>query len=148
MTRLALAAALLGLAGCGHIVVLRDPLSAAEHNDLGVAYERAGKTELAAREYGKAVRLDRRFAVAQVNLGNLAAGAGHWGQAERRYRAALRARPDDADAMNNLATALLHRRRRLDEAQTLASRAVALGGRDSLYRATLAEVRDARARER
>ena len=143
-----LLAAMLALPGCGHLVVLHDPLSAAEHNDLGVAYERAGKGELAAREYRKAVRLDRRFAVAHVNLGNLAAADGRWSEAERRYRAALRARPDDADALNNLATALLRRRRRLAEAEALAARAVALGGRDSLYRVTLAEVRDARAHER
>ena len=43
--------------------------------------------------------------------------------------------------MNNLAVALLRQRRRLDEAHALAERAVAAGGeRDSIYRATLAEV--------
>ena len=86
--------------------------------------------------------------MARVNLGNLAAGEGRWAEAERCYRKALRARPDDADAMNNLATALLHRRRRLDEAEALATRAVALGGRDSLYRGTLEDVRRARAAPR
>jgi hypothetical protein len=43
--------------------------------------------------------------------------------------------------MNNLAVALLRQGRRLDEARVFAERAVAAGGgRDSVYRATLAEV--------
>ncbi|HET9326156.1 MAG TPA: tetratricopeptide repeat protein [Candidatus Eisenbacteria bacterium] len=143
MRRLAVALAIT-LSGCGHIVVLNDPLTAAEHNDLGVAYEQAGHKDLAAREYRKALKRDRHFAVARVNLGNLAAASGEWADAEKCYRRALRDRPDDADAMNNLATALLKRGKRLDEAEQLAARAVATGGRDSLYRATLAEVQSAR----
>ena len=48
--------------------------------------------------------------------------------------------------MNNLAVALLRQGRSLQEARELAARAVARGGeRDSIYRATLAEV-DAHAR--
>ena len=48
----------------------------------------------------------------------------------------------DADAMNHLAIALLRQGRQLDEARALAERAVAAGGeRDSIYRATLAEVK-------
>jgi Flp pilus assembly protein TadD len=135
---------LLALSGCGHLVVLHDPLTAPEHNDLGVAYERAGKVELAAREYRKALRLEPGLTIARVNLGNLAAGRGRWRDAERCYRAALETRPDDADALNDLATALIRQRRRLDEAERLAGRAVAIGGRDSLYRATLEEARAAR----
>jgi Flp pilus assembly protein TadD len=143
----ALLAAWVGLAGCGHLVVLNDPLSAAEHSDLGVSYERAGRTDLAEREYKKAIRLDSRLAVAHLNLGNLLAARGDWAGAERCYRAALRARPDDGDALNNLALALVRRGRDLDEAEALARRAVAIGGeRDSLYRSTLAEVHGAQAR--
>jgi Flp pilus assembly protein TadD len=142
---LALAAGAL-LVGCGHLVVLNDPLTAAEHSDLGVSYERSGRADLAEREYKKAIHRDSRLAVAHLNLGNLHAARGDWSGAERCYRDALRARPDDPDALNNLATALMRRGRRLDEAETLATRAVAIGGRDSLYRATLDEVRDTRAR--
>ena len=138
------AVAILALAGCGHLVVLHDPLVASEHNDLGVVYERAGRTELAAREYRKALRLDPKLTIARVNLGNLAAGRGKWREAERCYRAALRIRADDPDALNNLALALVRQGRGLDEAERLAGRALALGGRDSLYQATLDEVRLAR----
>ncbi len=143
-----LAAAVLtaaALGGCAHLVILNDPLSAAEHNDLGVAYESDGKLELAAREYRQALKRDHGFGRARVNLGNLEARAGRWRRAEGCYRRALRDSTTDADAMNNLAVALLRQRRDLDQALALALRAVAMGGgRDSLYRATLAEVRAAR----
>ena len=139
------AAAGISLAGCAHFVILNDPLSAAEHNDLGVAYENRGESDLARREYRAAIRRDRRLVRAHVNLGNLEASRGRWRAAEERYRGALRLAPDDADALNNLAIALLRRGHELDEATRCAERAVALGGaRDSIYRATLAEVRAGR----
>jgi len=130
------------LAGCAHLVVLHDPLTASEHNDLGVAYESSGQLDLAAREYRRALRLDSRQARARVNLGNIEAANGRWGRAESCNRRALRDSSTDYDAMNNLAVALLRQGRRLDEARALAERAVAAGGeRDSVYRATLAEVK-------
>jgi len=129
------------LAGCAHLVVLHDPLTASEHNDLGVAYESSGQLDLAAREYRKALRLDSHQARARVNLGNVEAATGRWASAEECYRRALSDSSTDYDAMNNLAVALLRQGRRLEEARALAGRAVAAGGeRDSVYRATLAEV--------
>jgi Flp pilus assembly protein TadD len=132
-------------AGCSHFVVLHDPLTASEHNDLGVAYESTGQLDLAAGEYRHALGLDSHLARARVNLGNIEAARGRWRGAERCYRRALADSSTDADAMNNLAIALLRQDRRLDEARELAERAVAAGGeRDSVYRATLAEVRSGR----
>jgi tetratricopeptide (TPR) repeat protein len=134
------------LAGCSHIVVLDDPLTAAEHNDLGVAYEAQGKSDLARREYDQALRLDPGLVRARVNLGNLEAASGRWGRAEDDYRRALHRSPADADALNNLAIALLRQGKGLGEAESLAAKAVAADGeRDSIYRATLAEVQAARA---
>ena len=144
MRNAALALAALGLAGCSHIVVLNDPLSAAEHNDLGYYYETGGYPDLAKREYQNALKLDPHLTRARVNLGNLEARAGRWGTAEDHYRRALR-ESADADALNNLAVALLRQGKSLDEAEALAAKAVAAGGeRDSIYRSTLAEVRAAR----
>lgn len=135
-------AAFLALAGCGYVVVLHDPLTASEHNDLGVVYETHGQRELAAQEYRKALRLDSHFSRARVNLGNIEAANGRWPSAESCYRRALADSATDYDAMNNLAIALLRQGRKLDEARALAERAVAAGGaRDSIYRATLAEVK-------
>ncbi len=133
-------------AGCSHLVILHDPLTAAEHNDLGVAYEARGEWDLAGREYQRALHVDRSFARARLNLGNVAAHRNRWADAERHYRAALKGLPADPDASNNLAVALIHRNR-LVEAESLATHAVALAaGHDSLYRATLAEIRAARSR--
>ena len=137
----------LATAACSRIVVLHDPLTAPEHNDLGVAYEAQGRLDLAAREYRRALKRDPRFGRARLNLGNVEAAAGRWARAEREYRRAMVDLPADPDPPNNLAVALLRRGRALDEAETLALKAVDLAaGRDSLYRATLAEVRAARSK--
>lgn len=137
--------ALVLLCSCSRIVILNDALSAAEHNDLGVAYERQGLTDLAAKEYRRALRRDSGFTRARVNLGNLDAAAGRWADAERNYRRALKHDPDDADALNNLAVALLRQGRKLDEAEALALKAMtAAGVNDSIPRSTLAEVQAAR----
>ncbi len=135
------------LAGCSRIAILHDPLTAAEHNDLGVAYEAGGKPDLARREYREALRLDPHLTRARVNLGNLEAATARWGPAEDCYRRALRDSPADADALNNLAVALVRQRKSLAEAESLAIKAVAADGeRDSIYRATLAEVRAAKSK--
>jgi len=134
------------LAGCSRFVLLHDPLTAVEHGDLGVAYEASGRLDLAEKQYRRALRLDPRQSRTRVNLGNVQAAQGRWRDAERSFRRALRDSASNADAMNNLAFAMLRQGRALDEARALAGRAVALGGaRDSLYRATLAEI-DAAAR--
>jgi len=147
-SRVSMAAlALLALAGsgCSHIVVLHDPLTAPEHNDLGVVYEAQGRPDLAAREYRRALKLDPHFGRARLNLGNTQAAVGRWPAAEREYRRALGDLPGDPDAPNNLAMALLRQGRDLAAAESLAVTAVRLAaGRDSLYRATLADVRAAR----
>ena len=133
--------AVIALEGCAHFVVLHDPLTASEHNDLGVAYEASGQMRLAAKEYRRSVRLFPQGVRAWVNLGNVEAAEGRWDAAEAAYRRALRISPTDADAMNNLAFALLRLGRDRDEARLMAERAVAAGGeRDSVYRATLEEV--------
>ncbi|HTM58329.1 MAG TPA: tetratricopeptide repeat protein [Candidatus Udaeobacter sp.] len=127
--------------GCSHLVLLHDPLTAPEHNDLGVAYESSGEIDHAASEYRAALRLDRHFERARVNLGNVEVSRGRWKRAERCFRAALADSAADADALNNLAVVLL-RQRKSAEARVLAERAVQIGGaRDSIYRATLDEAK-------
>lgn len=144
-SRVAFVLAIAALSGCSRFVILNDALTAPEHNDLGVAYERGGQVVLAAAEYRRALRRDPSYALARFNLGNLAARSGRWAEAERHYRRALENIPSDPDARNNLAIALLRLGRRGDETEWMARSAVALGvGADSVYRATLAEVLGAR----
>lgn len=113
--------------GCAlpKVVVLHDPLTAAEHNDLGLAYERQGLYDLAAKEYTKAVKRDMRWATPRFNLGNLAYRQGDLKGAERHYRTALEREAHNADIMNNLANVLVDQGRRA-EALVMIERALAV----------------------
>lgn len=108
---LPLSLAMLPAAGCSRlprIVVLEDPLSAGEHLDLGVAYERKGELDLAAREYGRALKKDAGLVQARVNLGNVRLAQKRYAEARGEYLRVLEIRPGDLDAENNLAwTAIL-----------------------------------------
>jgi tetratricopeptide (TPR) repeat protein len=93
-------------AGCGRmprIIVLEDPLTAEEHLELGVAYERNGEFDLAVREYERALRKDGELFQARVNLGNVRLAKKEYGKAGEEYRKALAIRPGDPEATNNLA---------------------------------------------
>ena len=107
----------------------------------------AGGRDVAAREYRRALRVDPHFVRARVNLGNACVRLGRDAAAEQCYRRSLRDAPADADALNNLAVVLTRRGVKLAEAEALARRAVDARD-DSTTRATLAEVRAARAAPR
>jgi Tfp pilus assembly protein PilF len=102
--------ALLLAAGCSRvprIIVLEDPLTAAEHVDLGVAYERKGELDLARREYERALVKDGKFRQARVNLGNIHLAKKEFAKAREEYLRALELRPGDAEATNNLSWAAI-----------------------------------------
>jgi Tfp pilus assembly protein PilF len=102
--------ALLLAAGCSRvprIIVLEDPLTAAEHVDLGVAYERKGELDLARREYERALVKDGKFLQARVNLGNIHLAKKEFAKAREEYLRALELRPGDAEATNNLSWAAI-----------------------------------------
>jgi tetratricopeptide (TPR) repeat protein len=105
--------------GCSRIpriIVLSDPLNAAEHVELGVAYERKGELDLARREYERALRKDRKFYRARVNLGNIFLAKKEYGKAREEYLLALELRPGDAEATNNLSWAAIFSGEGIDEA--------------------------------
>ena len=105
--------------GCSRlpkVIVLSDPLTAAEHVDLGVAYERKGELDLAQREYERALRKDKKFYRARVNLGNIFLAKKEYGSAREEYLLALELRPGDAEATNNLAWAAIFSGEGIDEA--------------------------------
>ena len=107
--------------GCSRIpkiIVLEDPLTAAEHVELGVAYERKGELDLAQREYERALRKDGKFYRARVNLGNVFLAKKEYGKAREEYLLALELRPGDADATNNLSWAAIFSGEGIDEALT------------------------------
>jgi Tfp pilus assembly protein PilF len=105
--------------GCSRIpriIVLEDPLSAAEHVELGVAYESKGELDLARREYERALRKDRKFYRARLNLGNIFLSKKEYGKAREEYLLALELRPGDAEATNNLSWAAIFSGEGIDEA--------------------------------
>ena len=107
--------------GCSRIpkiIVLEDPLSAAEHVELGVAYERKGELDLARREYERALRKDGKLYRARVNLGNVFLAKEEHGRAREEYLLALELRPGDAEATNNLSWAAIHSGEGIEEALT------------------------------
>lgn len=131
LIRLTLVLAMISAAaGCSRlprIVVLEDPLSAGEHLDLGVAYERKGELDLAAREYERALRKDASLVQARVNLGNVRLAQKKFGEARREYLRALDARPGDLDAENNLAWSAILSGEGLDGALSRLEAALAAG---------------------
>jgi Flp pilus assembly protein TadD len=133
------------LAGCSlpRIIVLNDPLDARQHNDLGVSYQQRGETDLAIREYNRAAELAGGWAMPLINRGNALAARGDWWQAEKSYRLALGREPGNAEAMNNLAWALLQ----VDETEAAlewAEKAAVETPRDAAVLDTLAAIRIAR----
>ena len=105
--------------GCSRIpriIVLQDPLTAGEHVELGVAYERKGELDLARREYERALRKDGKFYRARVNLGNIFLAKKEYGKAREEYLLALELRPGDVEAANNLSWAAIYSGEGIDEA--------------------------------
>jgi Tfp pilus assembly protein PilF len=105
--------------GCSRIpkvIVLEDPLTAAEHVELGVAYERKGELDLARREYERALQMDRKLYRARVNLGNVFLAKKEHGKAREEYLRALELRPGDVEATNNLSWAAIFSGEGIDEA--------------------------------
>lgn len=110
------------------VLVLHDPLTPEEHVTLGLAYEVEGRLELAAREYDGALRKKQGYMPALLGLGNLAFDRGALKEAEAYYRQALITAPEDPGVNNNLAMVYLTQLEKLDEAERLASLALAQGG--------------------
>lgn len=133
--------AILCLGGCSlpRIIVLNDPLDARQHNDLGVAYQQRGESDLAIREYDRAAKLEPRWARPLINRGNVLAEQGEWRQAEKGYRQALRREPGNDEAMNNLAWVLLQAGK-TEDALDWAEMAVTANPREPAYLDTLAEI--------
>jgi len=136
---------LLPAGGCSRvpkIIVLEDPLTAAEHVDLGVAYERKGELDLALREYERALRKDGKLYRARVNLGNVFLAKKEHGKAREEYLRALELRPGDAEATNNLSWAAISSGEGIEEALARMESVVSgPGGRQPVFLDTLGVLR-------
>ena len=95
------------LTGCAALtgsLYMEDPLSAEEHNNLGVIYEREGKYELALREYQRAIESDPALVTPYVNAGNTYYKLGEFTNSEKYYKKALSNDEKNLEAANNLAS--------------------------------------------
>ena len=80
---------------------------ARSHNNLGLAFKRAGRLEEAESAYGAALSIDGQYAQAHNNLGVVLRDKGEVAGAIASFRAALNVDPAFVDARRNLASALL-----------------------------------------
>lgn len=128
------------LAGCAmpKIVVIDDPLTAQQHNDLGVAYEEKGDFALAGKEYEKAIKKNRDWVIPYLNLGHLYYRQDKLDQAERALREGLRVKGDHPDLLNNLAWVLMEKGQ-YEQATALIDKAITKEDKEE-YRDTRQEI--------
>ena len=140
MKKSTLLLAIVILAGCAmpKIVVFDDPLTAQQHNDLGVAYEEKGDLGLAEKEFEKALKKNREWVIPYLNLGHLYYRQDKLDRAEHILREGLRAKGDHPDLLNNLAWVLMEKGR-LEHAQYLIDKAIAIEDKEE-YRDTRREI--------
>jgi len=84
-----------------------DPLTAEEHNNLGVAYEKEEKYKLAVSEYKKAAKKDGKLVTPLINIGNVYFKQGKFKKAGKYYRKALDKDENSVLAANNLGNVYL-----------------------------------------
>lgn len=95
---------------CGHLpeqIFYNDPLTAEEHNNLGVAYEKEGKFDLALKEYKRSINKDKNLITPLINIGNVYLKKKQFDQAEKYYLEALRRDQFNINAANNLGNVYL-----------------------------------------
>ncbi len=128
--------------GCSmlpRVVILQDPLTAAEHLKLGIAYEEQGEWEHALAEYRAVLQEDPEHLQALINTGNVYTQLQQYPEAEEYYRRALRLDPNDPMANNNLAWIMVVQGVHLNEAESLIGKAMSSDPRRwSVYFDTLA----------
>jgi len=113
---------------CGslpRVIVLKDPLSAQEHLQLGATYEREEQWSLALSEYRAAIEKGADRALLEGYIGNIYFGMGDYGKSEAAYRRALKSKPENPPILNNLASVYVAEKRNLDEAERLVRSAMA-----------------------
>jgi tetratricopeptide (TPR) repeat protein len=114
------------LFGCSlpKIIILNDPLSAAEHDNLGRIYESQGKFDLAAQQYRSALKQDSKSLTSLLLLGDLSFRTKHYPEAESSYEKAIKLQPENGDIYNNLCWVYLEQNVELGKAGELIEKAM------------------------
>lgn len=108
------------------IIVLHDPLSPDEHDNLGRIYEAQGKIDLARDQYQQALQKDRKHLLSLLLMGDLSYRTNDFTAAESAYEKALKIEPGNGDVRNNLAWVYIRTERKLDRAKELVTQALTL----------------------
>jgi tetratricopeptide (TPR) repeat protein len=114
--------------GLPHIVVSSDPLTPAEHVQLGAILDEEGLTEEARHQFHVARSQKADHPSALIGLGNLSFKEADYARAEDFYTRALKAAPMHPSAANNLALVYLQQAGKVEEAEKLAIQALAQSG--------------------
>ncbi len=115
---------LLSACSLPRIIVLHDPLTAEEHDNLGRIYESQGKPDLALEQYKEALRKDKKHLPSLLLLGDLSYRTGDYVGAESAYEKALALDPKNGDVLNDLALASVRTGKKLEAARDLITRAL------------------------
>lgn len=125
------------------IVVLHDPLTAEEHLQLGLIYEKKELIEEAIKHYKEASKYDAR---GFLFLGNLYLKQGKYDKAENYYKQAIRKNDKLSDAYNNLAWIYYIKNKNLDEAEEMAKKALEIekdnNDKIKIYQDTLEKIKE------
>lgn len=116
------------LSGCSlpRIIILNDPLSAEEHDNLGRIYESQGNPDLALEQYRQALKQDKKHVPSLLLLGDLSYRKKDYAGAEVAFVKAVELDPKNGDACNNLAWVYLQTGTKIEKARKLIDRAMTL----------------------
>jgi Tfp pilus assembly protein PilF len=121
-------AVILSLAGCSlpKIIVLHDPLSPEEHNNLGRIYESQTKFDQAVQQYHAALKKDPNFVPSLLLLGDLSYRLKKYSEAESAYKKAIKLQPENGNIYNNLCWVYIDQKINLETAAELIQKALSL----------------------
>ena len=121
-------AVMLFIAGCSlpKIIILHDPLSPEEHNDLGRIYESQKKFEQAMQQYHAALKKDPDFVPSLLLIGDLSYRLKKYSEAEDAYKKAIKLQPENGDVYNDLCWVYIDQKIDLDTAAALIKKALSL----------------------
>jgi Tfp pilus assembly protein PilF len=117
-------ALLLSACSLPRIIVLHDPLTPEEHDNLGRIYESQGKSDLALEQYREALRADKKHLPSLLLLGDLLYRTDDYAGAEEAYAKALKLDQKNGDVLNNVAWVYIKMGKKLDKAKEMVADAM------------------------
>lgn len=132
---------LIAFYSCGlpNIIALHDPLTAEEHLNLGLSYEKRNEFDSAIKQYEMAAKNNP---AAYLYLGNAYFQEINYKEAAKNYKESIRKDPQNADAYNNLAWLYCTKKENLDEAEKLVLKAIKINpSKENIYIDTLDNIK-------